>query len=143
MRGTTYQDISNRVKYRYDDEIARLHRELESRGVQSQPPHVSGPPHSTGHSQGPQPPVIGHGNGGLFGGIMANGPGQGLAPPQEQQQQQQQPPHQMPQPPPTLTQQGPPQPQQPFTYPQNQPLNNGKLFSIAPIPLMVPAAGRV
>ena len=98
------------IKQKYDDEIARLHRELESRGVQSQPSHVSGPPHSTGHSQGPQPPVIGHGNGGLFGGIMAYGPGQGLAPPQEQQQQQQLP-YQMPQPPPTLTQQGPPQPQ--------------------------------
>ncbi|KAI9772871.1 MAG: general transcription repressor [Geoglossum simile] len=121
------------IKQKYDDEIARLHQELaKNHSVQSQPPHVSGPPHSTGHSQGPQPPVIGHGNGGLFGGIMANGPNQGLAPPQEQPQQQQ-PPHQMPQPPPALTQQGPPPPQQPFTYPQSQPLNNGKLVSEAPI----------
>ncbi|KAH0543346.1 hypothetical protein FGG08_002302 [Glutinoglossum americanum] len=131
----------------YDDEIARLHRELESRGVPSQPPHVGGPPHSAGPSQ-PQPPSLGHGHGGLFGGIMSNGPNQGLAPPQEQpQQQQQQPPpqpHQMPQPPPALTQQGPHQPQQPFTYPPAQTLNNGTggYGSQPPQPTASPGPGR-
>ncbi|KAL9026631.1 MAG: hypothetical protein Q9196_004725, partial [Gyalolechia fulgens] len=87
---------------RYEEDIARLRHELEARG--GPPSHVSinGLPPHAGVPQ-PQPPVIGHGPSNLFGGIMANPPGQGapgLVPPtQEQQQQQQQqqvpPAHQM------------------------------------------------
>ncbi|KAH0556971.1 hypothetical protein GP486_005242, partial [Trichoglossum hirsutum] len=131
------------IKQKYDDEIARLHRELESRGMPSQPPHVGGPSHSTGPSQGPQPPpTIGHGHGGLFGQIMTNGPqSQGLAPPQEPPQQQQ-PPHSIQQPPPPLTQQGA-QPQQSFTYPPTQTLNNGTGgYGSQPPPPASPGAPR-
>lgn len=72
----------------------------------------------------PAPPAIGHGPSNLFGGIMANPPGQGnpgLVPPsQDQQQQQGPPPHQMPQPQQGL-QSGPYQ----GNYPQ-PPVVNGK-----------------
>lgn len=109
--------------YRYDDEIARLRHELEVRGGQPSHVGISGLQTHAGVSQ-PQPPAIGHGPSNLFGGIMANPPGQGnpgLVPPSvEQQQPQAPPPHQMPQPPPNLQ-------QPPYQYPQPSNMNNGKL----------------
>ena len=92
---------------RYEQDIARLRHELESRG--GPPSHVgfSGLPPHGGVSQS-QPPAIGHGPSNLFGGIMANPPGQGnpgLVPLSQDQQQPQGPPqNQMPQPPPGLHQ---------------------------------------
>ncbi|KAL8720717.1 MAG: hypothetical protein Q9225_002451 [Loekoesia sp. 1 TL-2023] len=86
------------IKNRYEEDIARLRHELEARG--GPPSHVSinGLPPHAGVPQ-PQPPAIGHGPSNLFGGIMANPPGQGapgLVPPTQEQQQQQVPPsHQM------------------------------------------------
>ncbi|KAI9836692.1 MAG: hypothetical protein M1819_001328 [Sarea resinae] len=100
------------IKQKYDDEIQRLHRELEARGGPSQQSHIGGPPQHTGPSQ-PPPPSIGHGPSNLFGGIMTGQGGQGgpgLAPP-PQEQPPPPPPHQMPQPPP-LQQPGPPPSQQ-------------------------------
>ncbi|KAI9865005.1 MAG: general transcription repressor [Vezdaea acicularis] len=101
------------IKQRYDEDVARLHRELaEARGAPSQPPHLGGPPHSVGPSQAP-PPNIGQGGNNLFGPIMTNGVGggAGLAPPQEAQHH---PANQMPQPqpPPVLQPPGPPHPPQ-------------------------------
>lgn len=108
---------------RYDDEIARLRHELEVRGGQPSHVGISGLQTHAGVSQ-PQPPAIGHGPSNLFGGIMANPPGQGnpgLVPPSvEQQQPQAPPPHQMPQPPPTLQ-------QPPYAYQQPSNMNNGNL----------------
>lgn len=91
------------IKQRYDEDIARLRHEIEARGGPPSHVGVSGLPPHGGVSQ-PAPPAIGHGPSNLFGGIMANPPGQGnpgLVPPSQDQQQQQQqgpPPHQMPQP---------------------------------------------
>ena len=86
---------------RYDEDVARLRHEIEARGGPPSHVGVSGLPPHGGVSQ-PAPPAIGHGPSNLFGGIMANPPGQGnpgLVPPsQDQQQQQGPPPHQMPQP---------------------------------------------
>ena len=112
---------------RYDEDIARLRHEIEARG--GPPSHVVGvgglQPH--GAVSQPAPPAIGHGPSNLFGGIMANPPGQGnpgLVPPSQDQQPQQQqqgpPPHQMPQPQQSL-QSGPYQ----ASYPQ-PPVVNGK-----------------
>lgn len=110
------------ASYRYDDEIARLRHELEVRGGQPSHVGISGLQTHAGVSQ-PQPPAIGHGPSNLFGGIMANPPGQGnpgLVPPSvEQQQPQAPPPHQMPQPPPNLQ-------QPPYQYPQPSNMNNGR-----------------
>src|SRR4051794_29419888 len=118
----------NKLARRYDEEIARLHRELEARGGPPQPAHIGGPPHNAGPAQ-PQPPAIGHGTNSLFSGLMGPG-GQGapgLAPPtQDQQQPPQQ--HQMPPAPPNLPQ-GPPQaPQPPFQGYQSTPAVNGMNF---------------
>ncbi|KAF2463754.1 WD40 repeat-like protein [Lindgomyces ingoldianus] len=108
IRGKVYaleqQHIS--VKTKYEDEIARLQRELEARGGPSQSSQHHGP------SQ-PPPPSIGHGPSNLFGGIMAGSAAQGgpglAPPPQEPPQPQGLPPH-MPQGPPGLnTAPGPPQ----------------------------------
>ena len=111
---------------RYDEDIARLRHEIEARGGPPSHVGVSGLPPHGGVSQ-PAPPAIGHGPSNLFGGIMANPPGQGnpgLVPPSQDQQQQQQqqgpPPHQMPQPQQGL-QSGPYQ----GSYPQ-PPVVNGK-----------------
>ncbi|KAG0648492.1 Transcriptional repressor rco-1 [Hyphodiscus hymeniophilus] len=98
------------LKQKYDEEISRLHRELEARGGNPRPAGIGGPPQHAGPSQAP--PSIGHGPSNLFGGIMAGQGGQGapgLAPPPPQPDQQG-PPHQMPQPP---SLQGPPPPQAP------------------------------
>lgn len=93
-----------KITTRYDEDIARLRHEIEARGGPPSHVGVSGLPPHGGVSQ-PAPPAIGHGPSNLFGGIMANPPGQGnpgLVPPSQDQQQQQQqqgpPPHQMPQP---------------------------------------------
>lgn len=114
------------LKQKYDEEIQRLHRELEARGGPPRPAGIGGPPQHAGPSQAP--PSIGHGPSNLFGGIMAGQGGQGapgLAPPPPPPQEQQQgPQHQMPQPPPGL--QGPPPPQQPFQAGYSQgPAPNG------------------
>lgn len=118
------------LKQKYDDEISRLHRELQAQGGNPRPPGIGGPPQNAGPSQAP--PSIGHGPSNLFGGIMAGQGGQqALAPPQPSEQHG--PPHGMPQPnqgPPGL--QGPPPPppgpsQAPFQgggYPQG-PAPNG------------------
>lgn len=112
------------VGFRYDDEIARLHHELEARGGPQSHVGISGLPAHGGVSQ-PQPPAIGHGPSNLFGGIMANPPGQGnpgLVPPSQEQQPQAPPTHQMPQQPPGL--------QQPSYqgYPQPSNMGNGKIL---------------
>ena len=119
---------SLKIEIRYDEDIARLRHEIEARGGPPSHVGVSGLPPHGGVSQ-PAPPAIGHGPSNLFGGIMANPPGQGnpgLVPPsqdqqpQQQQQQQGPPPHQMPQPQQGL-QSGPYQ----GSYPQ-PPVVNGK-----------------
>ncbi|TKA78524.1 hypothetical protein B0A49_05125 [Cryomyces minteri] len=72
------------IKQRYEDDIARLHRELETRGGPSQ----SGVGGAHGGPSQPPPPAIGHGPRDLFGGIMAGATAQGgpgLAPPPQEQ----------------------------------------------------------
>ena len=103
--------------HRYDEEIQRLHRELEARGGNPRPAGIGAPPQNAGPSQAP--PSIGHGPSNLFGGIMAGGGqgGPGLAPP-PQSDQHGPPQHQMPQPPPGLGGPPPPQPFQSGGYPQ-------------------------
>ncbi|MCJ1468453.1 general transcription repressor [Pseudocyphellaria aurata] len=109
------------IKQRYEDDINRLRHEIEARGGPPSHVGISGLPPHGGVSQ-PQPPAIGHGPSNLFGGIMANPPGQGnpgLVPPSQDQQQPQAPPHQMPQPPPGLQ-------QPPYQgYAQSSNMNNG------------------
>ncbi|TVY38899.1 Transcriptional repressor [Lachnellula subtilissima] len=112
------------LKQKYDEEISRLHRELEARGGNPRPAGIGAPPQNAGPA-GQAPPSIGHGPSNLFGGIMAGqGPGgPGLAPP-PQADQHGPPQHQMPQPgppPPPALQGPPPQQQPPFQsggYPQ-------------------------
>ncbi len=128
---------------RYDEEIARLQRELESRGGPPLPTHLGGPqPHP---SSQPPPPAIGHGPSNLFGGIMANPGGQGpsLATPQEQPQQPL-PSHQMPQPPGPPSQ-GPSQhQQQSFTqFAQPSAVNGMPILSFMPHPLPALPSGYV
>ncbi|KAL7273211.1 general transcription repressor [Rhizina undulata] len=120
VRQTVYQleAAHSAMKQKYEEEIARLSRELESRGGSHVPPHGS---QNAVSAQPPPPPAIGHGPSNLFGGIMSGQGGQGgpgLAPPQQDAQQQPQHNHQIP-PPPVLTQQGPPS--QPPSQPQPQP----------------------
>jgi len=108
------------LKQKYDEEIQRLHRELESRGGNPRAAGIGGPTQNSGPSQAP--PSIGHGPSNLFGGIMAGQGGQGvpgLAPPQ-QTEQHGPPQHQMPQPPP-----GPPSIQGPPPPPQQAPFQGG------------------
>lgn len=117
------------LKQKYDEEISRLHRELEARGG-IPPARIGGPPQHAGPVQAAPPPSIGHGPSNLFGGIMAGQGGQGapgLAPPPPPPEQQQGPPqHQMPQPPPGLQQGPPPSQQPPFQAPAySQPAPNG------------------
>ncbi|KAL1608381.1 general transcription repressor [Paraconiothyrium brasiliense] len=80
IRGKVYslEQQHVQVKAKYEEEIARLQRELEARGGPSQSQHH-------GPSQ-PPPPSIGHGPSNLFGGIMAgnNQGGPGLAPPPQE-----------------------------------------------------------
>lgn len=82
---------------RYEDDIARLRRELEARGGPSQSSH-------NGPTQ-PPPPAIGHGPANLFQGIMAGAAAQGgpgLAPPPQEPPQGQGMPGHMAQGPPGL-----------------------------------------
>ncbi|KAF8248884.1 WD40 repeat-like protein [Wilcoxina mikolae CBS 423.85] len=123
VRSTVFQleAAHTAMKQKYEDEIARLTRELEARSTHG---HGGAPPPQ------PAPPSIGHGPRDLFGGIMSGQGGQGgpgLAPPQQQQQQQdpqqQQPPQHIQPPPPAAIQQLPPnqppqQPQPVSGYPQ-------------------------
>lgn len=107
------------LKQKYDEEIQRLHREIEARGGSARPAAIGGPPQHAGPSQAP--PSIGHGPSNLFGGIMAGQGGQsaGLAPPPPQQEQG--PPQHMPQPPPPGIQAPPQQPPFQGGYPQGPP----------------------
>ncbi|KAF2257501.1 transcriptional repressor rco-1 [Lojkania enalia] len=108
IRGKVYtlEQQHMQIKAKYEDEIARLQRELEARGGPSQSSQHHGP------SQ-PPPPSIGHGPSNLFGGIMAgsaNQGGPGLEPPPQQPQQQPGLPAHIPQGPPGLNPApGPPQ----------------------------------
>ncbi|KAK0968325.1 general transcription repressor [Friedmanniomyces endolithicus] len=108
------------MKSKYEEEIQRLHHELEQRGGPAQPGH--------GANAQPPPPAIGHGPANLFQGIMAGGGqgGPGLAPPpQDQQGQPGLPGHMQSQGPPGLN--APPgPPNNPFAYGQPQvPALNG------------------
>ncbi|KAI4136424.1 MAG: hypothetical protein LQ341_005621 [Variospora aurantia] len=88
------EQTQNAIKQRYEEDIARLRHELEARGGPPSHVNISGLPPHAGVPQ-PQPPSIGHGPSNLFGGIMANPPGQGapgLVPPTQDQGQQQVPP---------------------------------------------------
>ncbi|OCK84817.1 transcriptional repressor rco-1 [Lepidopterella palustris CBS 459.81] len=125
------------LKAKYEDDIARLQRELDARG---------GPSQSSQHHGGPTqppPPSIGHGPSNLFGGIMAGGAAQGgpgLVPPsQDQPQPQGLPPH-MPQGPPGLNPApGPPQ-HAPFGGYQPGPPVNG--YGQVPQPTASPGGGK-
>ncbi|KAG9243804.1 WD40-repeat-containing domain protein [Calycina marina] len=133
------------MKQKYEEDIARLRHELESRGgpnPRTAGPGMSGSQHAgPGSSQQP-PPAIGHGPSNLFGGIMAGQGGQGapaLAPPPLQADQQGPPHQQMPQP-------GPPQPPPqapPFQsggYPG--PSQNGYPGNPTPQPIASPGPGK-
>ncbi|QSZ37869.1 hypothetical protein DSL72_008969 [Monilinia vaccinii-corymbosi] len=133
------------LKQKYDEELQRLHRELEARGGASRPPAMGGPPQHAAPSQAP--PSIGHGPSNLFGGIMAGQASQGgpgLAPPPQQQDAQGPlPPHAMPQPQPAL--QGPPPSQQgPFQggYPPQGPPQNGPYGAQPPQSTVSPGPGK-
>ncbi|KAI9841971.1 MAG: general transcription repressor [Thelocarpon superellum] len=134
------------IKQKYDEDVARLHRELEARGGPSQPPHVGGMAHNAGPAQAP-PPSIGHGPSNLFGGIMTGQQGQGgpgLAPPPPQEQQPPGPLHQMPQPPAAVQQQQgpPPAPQPPYQGYQPAPAVNGYASQQPPQPTASPGPGK-
>lgn len=126
IRNKVYQLEQNQLKIKqdYENEIRALRHELDMRG--GAPPvaqsHIGGPLQHGGPSQ--PPPALGHGNGGLFSGIMANQGqgGPGLAPPPEQPPQQQ---HQLQPPPPAGQPQGPPQPPNSFPGYQPGPTLNG------------------
>ncbi|KAK3301562.1 WD40-repeat-containing domain protein [Chaetomium strumarium] len=127
IREKVYQMEQNQVnlKQKYEEEIAMLRRQLESRG--GPPGPMNPPPQHVGPPQ--PPPQIGNpGNNSVIGAILSGQVTQGglAPPPHPQQQEQQQAPH-MPPAPPGL--QGPPPPppppsqQPPFQqqYPQPAP----------------------
>ncbi|RMZ83798.1 hypothetical protein DV738_g1003, partial [Chaetothyriales sp. CBS 135597] len=118
IRNKVYQLEQNQLKMKqeYENEIRALRHELELRGGIPPQSHISGPPpHGGGPSQ--PPPALGHGQGGLFSGIMANQGqgGPGLAPPPDAPPPQQHPLG----PPPAGQGQAPPQP--PNSFPPYQP----------------------
>lgn len=127
IRNKVYQLEQNQLKMKqeYETEIRMLRHELELRGGPPVGSYTGGPA-----QQGPAqpPPSLGHGQGGLFSGIMANQGqgGPGLAPPgpPEQQPPPQQHPLQPP-PPPAGQPQGPPQPPSSFPGYQPAPALNG------------------
>src|ERR1700759_354877 len=86
IRNKVYQLEQNQLKMKqdYEAEIRMLRHELDVRGGQPVQPHLGGLPQHGGPAQ--PPPSLGHGQGGLFSGIMANQGqgGPGLAPPPEQ-----------------------------------------------------------
>jgi general transcriptional corepressor TUP1 len=131
IRTKVYDLERNQIKMKndYEREIQMLRHELEMRGPGPSQSQLSG-----GHQGGSNrpetvlhPPSLGHGQGGLFSGIMANQGqgGPGLAPPPDQPP----PPQQHPlQPPPQGGQpQGPPQSQLQGSFPpyQQGPTLNG------------------
>jgi glucose repression regulatory protein TUP1 len=124
IRNKVYQLEQNQLKMKqeYEGEIRLLRHELEMRGGPPVQSHLGAPQHG-GPAQAP-PPSLGHGQGGLFSGIMANQGqgGPGLAPPPEQQPPPQQ--HPLQPPPPAGQPQGPPQAPNSFGgYQQGPPLN--------------------
>ncbi|KAI9890960.1 MAG: general transcription repressor [Vezdaea aestivalis] len=113
IRGKLHQLEQHQIaiKKQYDDEVARLHRELtEARGNPPHPSHHGAMSHNSMPSQGPPPTIAQNPNGSIFGGLIAgNQPGTNLAPPEQHQQQQN--PHpmqQQPPAPPNQNQQPPP-----------------------------------
>ncbi|KAK4138230.1 WD40 repeat-like protein [Trichocladium antarcticum] len=116
IREKVYQmeQTQHTLKQKYEEEIAILRRQLDSRGG---PPGPMNPPQQ--HVGPPQPPPqIGNpGNNSVIGAILSGQVGQGglAPPPHPQQQQEQQPPHMAPAPPGL---QGPPPPPPP---PSQQP----------------------
>ncbi|KAF4555422.1 Transcriptional repressor rco-1-like protein [Elsinoe fawcettii] len=81
IRGKIFQIEQSHIsmKQKYEEDIARLRRELEARG---------GPSASSHGPNQPPPPSIGHGPANLFQGIMAGAAAQGgpgLAPPPQEQ----------------------------------------------------------
>lgn len=81
IRGKIFQIEQSHInmKQKYEEDIARLRRELEARG---------GPSASSHGPNQPPPPSIGHGPANLFQGIMAGNAAQGgpgLAPPPQEQ----------------------------------------------------------
>lgn len=123
IRNKVYQLEQNQLKMKqdYEAEIRMLRHELEMRGGPQVQSHLGGPPQHGGPAQAP--PSLGHGQGGLFSGIMANQGqgGPGLAPPPEQPPPQQHP--LQPPPPPAGQPQGPPQPPNAFPGYQGPTLN--------------------
>lgn len=125
IRNKVYQLEQNQLKMKqeYESEIRVLRHELEVRGGAQVQSHIGGPPQ---HSGPPvqAPPSLGHGQGGLFSGIMANQGqgGPGLAPPPEQAAPQQ---HPLQPPPPAGQPQGPPQGPNAFPGYQQAPALNG------------------
>ncbi|RKF57901.1 Transcriptional repressor rco-1 [Erysiphe neolycopersici] len=100
------------LKQKYDEELSRLHRELEARGGNPRSSAIAVPSQNQGPSQ-QAPPSLGHGPSNLFSGIMAGQVAPGLVPP-SQVDQHLPPQHHMPQPPP-----GPPNLQGPPPGPPN------------------------
>ena len=124
IRNKVYQLEQNQLKMKqeYENEIRALRHELEIRGGAPPQSHISGLGQHAGPSH-PPPPSLGHGQGGLFSGIMANQGqgGPGLAPPPEGP-----PPQQHPlAPPPGGAGQQPPQPPNSFPGYQPGPTLNG------------------
>ncbi|KAL1642104.1 general transcription repressor [Diplodia intermedia] len=130
------------MKAKYEEELQRLQRQLDAAGGPSHSSHVSGSQHG-GPAQ--PPPAIGHGQGTLFGGIMAGAGGQGgpgLAPPPQESQQTQGLPHGAPQGPPGLNP-PPGPPQHPFGGYQPGPSGvNGYGPQGAPQPTASPGPGK-
>lgn len=129
IRNKVYQLEQNQLKMKqdYEAEIRMLRHELELRGGPPVQTHLGGPPQHGGPSQ-PPPPALGHGQGTLFSGIMANqGQAPALAPPPEQQ-----PPPQHPlAPPPTGQGQGP---APPSSFPSYQPAPSHNGYAPQPQP---------
>ncbi len=124
IRNKVYQLEQNQLKMKqdYEAEIRMLRHELELRGGSQVQSHIGAPSQHSGPAQAP--PSLGHGQGGLFSGIMSN-QGQGgpaLAPPPEQAAPQQ---HPLQPPPVTGQTQGPPQPPNAFPGYQQGPALNG------------------
>ncbi|KIW10247.1 hypothetical protein PV08_11209 [Exophiala spinifera] len=125
IRNKVYQLEQNQLKMKqdYEAEIRILRHELEMRGGSQVQSHIGGPPQHSG-PPAQAPPSLGHGQGGLFSGIMANQGqgGPGLAPPPEQAAPQQ---HPLQPPPPAGQPQGPPQGPNAFPGYQQPPALNG------------------
>lgn len=140
IRNKVYQLEQNQLKMKqdYEAEIRMLRQELELRGgAPPVPTHLGGPPQHGGPAH-PQPPALGHGQGTLFSGIMANQGqgGPGLAPPPDQQP----PPQQHPLAPPPPGQPQGPAPPSSFPGYQQGPALNG--YAPQPPPTNSPGPGK-